>query len=155
MPISYPKYPNGYTTYDYKPLEEFDLNKVEFLFEFGHGLSYTEFVYTEIKLNTTELTISDNLSVKVTVKNVGNQIGKEVIILYLNDVVACISRPNKQMKRFTKIILNENETKEVEFILNKNDLSFINYDGKRIVEPGKFNIYIGNLTASFWLKKVT
>jgi beta-glucosidase len=152
MPISYPKFPNGITTYDYKPLEAFDLNKVEFLFEFGHGLSYTDFVYQSLKLNTTQLVISDNLSVKVTVKNVGQQAGKEVIILYLNDQVACVSRPNKQMKRFTKITLNKNETKEVEFILNKNDLSFISYDGKRIVEPGKFNIHIGNLTASFWLK---
>ena len=151
MPISYPMHMNGFTTYDYKPVEIYE-NTVEFLYPFGHGLSYTKFEYNSLYLNTTELNYDDKLLVKVNVKNVGDFDGKETVILYLNDEIGSVSRPLKQMKRFDKIDLKSGETKQVEFVLNMHDLSFIGRNSKRIVEPGKFNIYISNLTSSFYLK---
>ncbi|CAF1005435.1 unnamed protein product [Brachionus calyciflorus] len=152
MPVSYPKYPNGYTTYDFKPMENFELNSVEHLYPFGHGLSYTEFSYASLTLNTSEIKYPNDLQIKVNVKNIGKLDGKETVILYLNDEYGSLTRPVKQMKRFSKVFLKAGETKQIDFVLTSKDLSFINYNSQRVVEPGRFIVYVGNLTDTFLLK---
>lgn len=152
LPITYPKYPSGNTTYDHKPVENFDGTKYNPLYPFGYGLSYTNFAYTNLKLSSKNFSRADGLTVSVDIKNTGSIAGKEAVLLYLTDLYGSVSRPNKQLKGFNKILLNPGETKTVTFKLNLDDLSYIGQDSKRIVEPGEFKITVGNLTDNFVLK---
>lgn len=149
FPVTYPKSPNGITLYDYKPLENFDSNKYDPLFPFGHGLSYTKFNYSNLNLSSDKIKMNDKLTVSVDVENVGKLKGKEVVQLYLTDLYGSVSRPNKQLKGFEKIELNPGEKKTVKFTIDKSHLSFIGIDNKRIVEPGEFSVTIGNLKKNF------
>lgn len=152
LPITYPKSPNGITLYDYKPLEYFDGNKYDPLFPFGHGLSYTTFDYSNLKLSSKKIKADDKLIVSVDVENTGRLKGKEVVQLYLTDLYGSVSRPNKQLKGFEKIELNPGEKKTVQFTIDKSHLSFIGIDKKRIVEPGEFTVTIGGLKENFILE---
>lgn len=152
LPITYPKNVNGFTTYDHKPLEDFDGNRFDPLWTFGYGLSYTSFDYSNLRLNSNEITVNDVLEVSIDVKNKGKLSGKEVVQLFLSDLYGSVSRPNKQLKGFEKIELMPGETKTVTFKINKDHLSFIGLDNKRIVEPGEFLITVGSNTAKFTLK---
>lgn len=152
LPYSYPKNPNGFTTYDYKPIEASDPKNYEHLYPFGHGLSYTTFSYGGLKLNKPVISGKDNIEVSVNVTNTGKVKGKEAVELYLSDLFASVSRPVKQLKRFTKIELNPGETKTVVFTLNQDDLAFVGLNDKWITEPGKFEIYIEKLKTEFELK---
>jgi len=152
LPITYPKSPNGITLYDYKPLEYFDGNKYDPLFPFGHGLSYTTFDYSNLKLSSKKIKADDKLIVSVDVENTGRLKGKEVVQLYLTDLYGSVSRPNKQLKGFEKIQLNPGEKKTVQFTIDKSHLSFIGIDNKRIVEPGEFTVTIGGLKENFILE---
>lgn len=152
LPITYPKSPNGITLYDYKPIEKFDGNTYDPLWPFGYGLSYTTFEYSNLKISSQEITENEELIVKIDVKNSGNIAGKEVVQLYLTDMYGSVTRPNKQLKGFQKVSLNPGEVKTVEFKLNKQHLSFIGLDNKRIVEPGNFVLMIENQAANFELK---
>jgi beta-glucosidase len=151
LPITYPKYPNGITLYDYKPIEKFDGYDYDPLWPFGYGLSYTNFSYSNLKLSTDRMNESDELIVTVDVKNAGKIAGKEVVQLYLTDIYASVTRPNKQLKSFEKISLNSDETKTVTFKLNKEHLSFIGKENKRIVEPGEFEVTVKDLRKKFLL----
>ncbi len=157
LPITYPKVTNAFITYDYKPSEQFDINNPndQILFPFGHGLSYSTFYYSNLILNKKVLNGSStdtNITISVNVTNKSKFQGKESVILYINDEVASVTRPVRQVKGFSKIDLVPNQTKTVEFVLNmQEDLSFINLNNKRIVEPGFFSIYINNLSARFEL----
>jgi hypothetical protein len=93
------------------------------------------------------------LTVKVT--NTGNRAGKEAVILYVNDAYASVSRPNKQVKGVQKIYLEPQESKEIEFELNVEDLKFTNQQNKRVYESGYFNVYIADQKARFYLKDST
>jgi beta-glucosidase len=152
LPVTYPKTPNGITLYDYKPIEYYDGNYYEPLWPFGFGLSYTTFEYSNLKISSHEITENDELVVKVDVKNTGSKAGKEAVQLYLTDLYGSVTRPNKQLKAFEKISLNPGEVKTVEFKINRQHLSFIGQDNKRIVEPGDFKVTIQNLTADFTLR---
>lgn len=152
LPITYPKNVNGFTTYDHKPLENFDGNRFDPLWTFGYGLSYTSFGYSNLRLNSNEITVNDVLEVSIDVKNTGKLSGKEIVQLYLSDLYGSVSRPNKQLKGFEKIELMPGETKTITFKINKDHLSFIGLDNKRIVEPGEFLITVGSDTAKFTLK---
>lgn len=143
-------------TYDYKPLENFETwtgenvaSYYDALFSFGHGLSYTSFVYSNLILDQTEIEEPSSITGRVTVKNNGTRQGKETVIVYLNDEYGSLSRPVKQMKYFKKITLSPGESLTVPFELTRHDMSFINANNKRIVETGKFNVYIDKLSASF------
>lgn len=152
LPVTYPKSPNGITLYDYKPLEYFDENKYNPLFPFGHGLSYTKFKYSNLKLSSDKIKMNEKLVVSVDVENVGKIKGKEVVQLYLTDLYGSVSRPNKQLKGFEKIELNPGEQKTVTFTIDKSHLSFIGIENKRIAEPGEFVITIGDLKKNFFVE---
>jgi len=153
LSVTYPKFPDALMHYDYKPLEGLEGNQFDPQWSFGYGLSYTTFSYSNLKLNKNELKTDDKNIISVDVKNTGNIKGKEAVLLYLNDEYASVSRPVKQLKRFTKIELNPGETKTVEFTLDNYDYSFIGRENKRIVEPGKFKVFVGDLNSEFTLLK--
>lgn len=152
LPFTYPRNVSGYTTYDHKLMEEFELAEFNPLFEFGYGLSYTSFKYSGLSIDKGEYSIDDKIKVKVKVKNTGEVDGKESVELYISDLFASVTRPVKLLKRFKKVFLKAGEEKEVSFELSSNDLSFVGIDNKRIVEPGQFKMTIGKLNKEFTLK---
>jgi beta-glucosidase len=149
LPITYPKSPNAITLYDYKPIEFFDGNGYNPLYPFGHGLSYTQFTYSDLKLSADKITENEELKVSVTVKNTGNVKGKESVLLYLTDLFGTVSRPNKQLKGFDKVELAPGESKTVHFTLGWEHLSFIGASNSRIVELGEFVVTVGDLKSRF------
>lgn len=127
------------------------------LFPFGYGLSYTTFEYSDLKISPTTLSPNDTLYISLTIKNTGQYKGTEVIQLYLSDLVGSVTRPVKELKRFKRIELIPGEIKNVQFELPVSDLAFWNIDMQKVVEPGKFNIWVGTdsqsgLKASFEVK---
>ena len=110
------------------------------LYSFGYGLSYTDFEYKDLIVEAKD---SMNYNISFTVKNVGDRSGDEVAQLYVRDEVASVVQPNKQLKRFERINIKPGEEKIISFALNKEDLSILNRDMKRVVEPGVFTIMIG------------
>ncbi len=122
------------------------------LFPFGYGLSYTNFSYDEIQLNKTKIKMDDTLKVSVNVKNTGNYDGEEVVQLYIQDVTASITRPVKELKGFKKIFLKKGESRDVEFIITKNELSFYDASMKWIAEPGSFKVFAGSNSADAQFK---
>jgi beta-glucosidase len=149
LPITYPRNTNGITPYDYKPIESFEENTYNPLYPFGHGLSYTTFATSGLKVDKEKVGIGENINVSVNVKNTGTVRGKETVLLYINDVAASVTRPNKQLKAFKKVELNPGQTESLSFTLTPQDLSFIGIDLKRIVEPGDFKVMVGNETVGF------
>jgi beta-glucosidase len=113
------------------------------LYPFGFGLSYTAFSYSDIKLSSTSLAGDQTLTASVTVTNTGKLTGKEVVQLYIRDVVGSVTRPVKELKGFQKIELKAGESKTISFSITPEDLKFYNYDLKHDWEPGEFTIMIG------------
>ncbi len=113
------------------------------VYPFGYGLSYTAFSYSDIKLSNTSLKGNQTLTASVTVTNSGTTTGKEVVQLYIRDVVGSVIRPVKELKGFQKIELKAGESKTVSFSITPNDLKFYNYDLKYDWESGEFEIMIG------------
>jgi beta-glucosidase len=153
LPISYPRNTNDSVMYDHKPIESYAPNAYKPLYPFGHGLSYTAFQTSGLKLEKDKINSGENINITVTVKNTGSLKGKETVLLYLNDVAASVSRPKKQLKAFKKIELNPGQTEKLSFSLMPYDLSFIGVDLKRIVEPGDFRVMVGNETVNFTVTK--
>jgi len=152
LPFSYPRNVNGFTTYDYKPLENTHDNPTGWEFPFGHGLSYTSFSYSGLELSGTSMARNGSLSVSVKVKNTGSRPGKEVVQLYVSDLYRQVSPPNKELKGFQKIELAPGEEKTVRFELAAKDLAFVGLENKWILEPGDYKVQIANLTANFALR---
>jgi len=113
------------------------------LFPFGFGLSYTHFEYTDIRLGADTISPNDSTFVTVNVTNTGKVAGDEVVQLYLHDEIASVSRPVTELKGFKRIHLNSGETKEIRFEINPEMLSMLDFNLKKVVEPGEFRIMIG------------
>ena len=113
------------------------------LYPFGYGLSYSTFEYSDLKLNGTSFEIGNDINVSVNVKNTSAVDGKEVVQLYIRDLFGSITRPVRELKGFELTALKAGETKTINFTLNKETLGFYNNDGKYIVEPGDFRIFVG------------
>ncbi len=127
------------------------------LLPFGHGLSYTAFDYSDLKLDKSEISTEESVTITVTVENVGDVAGEEVVQLYLSDVVRSITPPKRQLKGFKKILLEKGEKKEVTLTLKPEDLKFYNNQLEFVTEPGEFIVYVGTdsnatLSGSFVLK---
>jgi beta-glucosidase len=114
------------------------------VYPFGYGLSYTTFEYGNIKLNKMQLKGDETLTASVSVTNTGKVAGEEVIQLYIQDPVASISRPVKELKNYRKVMLQPGEKKNINIDITTNDLKFYNSDLKYDWEPGDFIIYIGS-----------
>ncbi|HID30944.1 MAG TPA: glycosyl hydrolase, partial [Desulfobacterales bacterium] len=125
------------------------------LFPFGHGLSYTRFEYSNLQISRKKIGPDGQVEISVDVRNIGDRKGDEVVQLYLRDVVASVTRPVKELKGFKRITLEPGEKRTVKFTVTWEQLSFINRDMKRVVEPGTFEVMVGRssediqLTGSF------
>ena len=113
------------------------------LFPFGWGLSYTSFKYSNLRLGQDAIGPEGTVKVMVDVSNTGQRPGSEVAQLYIHDQVSSVTRPVKELRGFQRIALNPGETKTVELSLGPEQLSFLNRDMKRVVEPGAFDIMVG------------
>jgi beta-glucosidase len=114
------------------------------LFPFGHGLSYTNFEFSNLRLEPQQIKPGENAVVSVDVTNAGQCAGDEVVQLYLRDQVSSLTRPVKQLKAFQRITLEPGETQTVAFTLKPEALSFLNAEMQRVVEPGLFDVMVGN-----------
>lgn len=113
------------------------------LYPFGFGLSYTQFSYSDVKLSTSSPRGNQTITASVTVTNTGQAEGKEVVQLYLRDMVGSVTRPVQELKGFQKISLKAGESKTISFTITTETLKFYNYDLKYVWEPGEFEIMIG------------
>jgi beta-glucosidase len=128
------------------------------LFPFGYGLSYTQFSYSDLSLSKPAILPDESLQVKLTVTNTGNYDGEETVQLYIQDLVASITQPVKELKGFKKIFLKKGESRELTFTVGVGDLRFYNKDLKYIYEPGDFKVFVGGNSrdvkeANFTLRK--
>ena len=152
MPFTYPKQINALANYDYKPCENmgqmggnYNYDSVmDVQWEFGFGLSYTTYSYSNLKVDKTSFTADDVLTVSVAVTNTGKVTGKESVLLYSKDLVASSTPDNIRLRNFEKIELNPGETKTVTMQLKGSDLAFVGYDGKWRLEKGDFKLKCGN-----------
>ena len=156
LPYTYHKSMGEIVLYDRKGTEEvreiFNDNVgagYDPLFAFGHGLSYTTFEYSDIKLSTATLSGDEKLTVSISVKNTGSRAGKHTVELYSKDLFASITPSMKRLRAFDKINLQPGETKTVTFIIDRNDLAFVNAALKTVTEPGEFELMIGDKKAKF------
>ena len=113
------------------------------LFPFGFGLSYTTFEYSNLKISSDKMTVTDKVTVSVDVTNTGNFDGKEVVQLYIRDLVGSVTRPIKELKGFQKIALKKGEKQTVTFDISVEELKFYNSDLQFIAEPGAFQVFVG------------
>lgn len=113
------------------------------LYSFGHGLSYSNFIYESMELSSDKITMDAPVTAKITVKNDSDVIGKETVMLYMRDMYASNSRPVQQMIAFEKVEIGARETKIIEFTIDETMLRFWNNHHKFVSEPGLFKISTG------------
>ena len=125
------------------------------LFPFGHGLSYTQYRYANVRLSTESLSEGQPVSVSVDVANVGGREGDEVVQVYVSDVVTTATWVNKALKGFARVHLEPGETKTVTVELPWGSLQIVNAAGEVVVEPGEFEIRVGPSSRDSDLLKAT
>jgi beta-glucosidase len=142
--------------YNYKPSARrgYLFTSKEPLFPFGHGLSYTTFEYSNLKVTPAQIGPSGRAEVSVTVTNTGKRAGDEVVQLYIRDLVSSLTRPVMELKDFKRITLSPGESKTVNFTITPDKLSFLDINMNRIVEPGAFDIMVGTSSAKFQTAKL-
>lgn len=120
-------------------------------FSFGHGLSYTTFGYSNLRLSKSKMKSNETIEVSLTLTNTGKLAGEEVVQLYLRDRFGSVVRPIKELKDFQKIKLEAGESKTIIFVIDKEKLSFYNKDLEWIAEPGDFDLMIGSSSSDIRL----
>jgi beta-glucosidase len=110
---------------------------------FGHGLSYTAFEYSELRLSADSIRPGDSLAVTVSVRNAGARPGDEVVQLYVRDDAASVTRPMRSLKGFARIGLRPGESRKVRLTIHPDDLSLYDLGMRRVVEPGGFTVFVG------------
>ena len=161
MPYTYPKEINSLANYDFKKSEEvgtmegaYDYNaKITQQWGFGHGLSYTSYKYSNLKVSQPDFRHGDIIKVSVDVKNTGKVAGKESVLLFSSDLIASMVPDGRRLRAFDKIELQPGETKTVTFNLNADDLAFVGYDGKWVLEEGDFKLMIADQSADIHCDK--
>jgi len=157
VPTVYDYKPSGRGYYHHrgtpeKPGRDYVFSTPDPLFCFGHGLSYTEFEYSNLIIESRELKTGMPVKLSVEIKNSGDRTGKEVVQLYLKDKVSSVTTPVKMLKGFQKLELKPGESKKVEFIVDFEELSLWNREMIKVVEPGEFEIQIGSSSEDIRLK---
>lgn len=133
----------------------YDKKQMDVLFPFGHGLSYTSFEYSDLRLSADKIKDTDTLTVTVTVKNTGDRAGKAVAQLYVGDVEGDVIRPIRELKGFEKVALRPGESKDVSFTLDKRAFAYWNNDiHDWHVESGDFTVEVGASSRDLPLKAV-
>ena len=144
--------------YNHKPSQYFHpyaLTLSTPLWPFGHGLSYTTFGYSDLKLSSGEINRGNTVNVSVTVSNTGNRDGVEIVQLYIRDTYSSVTRPVKELKDFARVPLKAGESKVIDFTITPDKLGFYDKKMKWTVEPGEFIVMVGASSADEDLLKET
>jgi len=152
LPYTYPLEVHSLITYDYKPCQEvatmegaYDYNAVASVqWPFGYGLSYTTFAYSNLKASTEHFKDGDQLTFTVDVKNTGDVVGKESVLLFSSDLVATCTPDVRRLREFTKVELQPGEQQTVTLSIPARDLAYCDYYGQWVLEAGDFRIQIGD-----------
>ena len=155
MPYTYPKEINSLANYDFKKSEEvgtmegaYDYNaKITQQWGFGHGLSYTSYQYSILKVSQSDFRHGDIIKVSVDVKNTGKVAGKESVLLFSSDLIASMVPDGRRLRAFDKVELQPGETKTMIFELKADDLAFVGWNGKWRLEEGDFKLMIADQSA--------
>lgn len=161
MPYTYPKEINSLANYDFKKSEEvgtmegaYDYNaKITQQWGFGQGLSYTTYQYSNLKVDKVSFAHDDVIRVSVDVKNTGKVAGKESVLLFSSDLMASMVPDGRRLRAFDKVALQPGESKTVTFDLKANDLAFVGWDGKWILEEGDFKLMVADQQATIHCNK--
>ena len=153
MPYTYPRFANLLMTYDYKPSEHVGkvmegaynyTSQVSFQWPFGYGLSYNKFSYSNFKVNKKTFKAEDELVFTIDVKNEGQMVGKHSVLLFSSDLLASLIPDIRRLRQFEKVELQPGETKTVKLKIKASELAFVGYDGRWILEEGKFKMQTGD-----------
>ncbi len=154
--LAYPDYNRqvSYTEEVFVGYRYYDTKKIKTLFQFGFGLSYTEFEYSNLSVSKEKATDEEEIQIQFTVTNIGKLPGKEIPQLYIHDARSTIRKPYKELKGFEKIHLNPGESKKVTIVLNKKYFAYYNVDiHDWYVEGGIYEILIGSSSSDIKLRK--
>ncbi|MFX0043547.1 MAG: glycoside hydrolase family 3 N-terminal domain-containing protein [Candidatus Hodarchaeota archaeon] len=124
------------------------------LFPFGYGLSYTQFEYSDLRINRPQVDINDDIEISLKVKNIGKYRGDEVIQLYFHDREATITRPIEELVGFKRITLEPEEIATIKFIVSMKQLGFYNENMEYVVEPGNVDVYVGSIHSNHSSKQL-
>jgi beta-glucosidase len=113
------------------------------LFPFGHGLSYTQFKFSNLQVSEPRIRRNGQIIMSVEVENTGKRLGDEVVQLYIRDIAASVPRPVRELKAFERITLRPGEKRRIQFRLTADHLAFYNREMQRVVEPGQFKVFVG------------
>ena len=160
LPYTYPAYPNSLLPYYYKPSEVQNnaqgaynyVGEVNNLYDFGYGLSYSDFKYSKLSVNKDTFNTDENINIGVSITNDSDIDGYETVQLYSSDQYASITPDVKRLRDFTKIHIKAGETKAVSFSLPVSELEFYNINNIPVVEEGKFKISINTFTKEIYIK---
>lgn len=161
LPITYPRYANSLTPYIHKHSDQIanpqgaydysaDFNPQ---YPFGFGLSYTTFEYSNLKVDRANVDPNGTINISVTVKNTGSRAGKEVVQVYVSDLLASLTPDVKRLRRFEKIELQPGASQTVNFRLPVQELAFVNAQNKKQLEAGEFEVQVGNQKSKFNVSK--
>ena len=150
LPYTYPAYPNSLLPYYYKPSEVQNnaqgaynyVGEVNNLYDFGFGLSYSEFIYSDLKVNKDQFGFNETIKISVNVENISEIDGFETIQLYSSDLYASVTPDIKRLRDFSKVEIKAGEKKTITFDLPVDELAFVNVDNQLVVEPGNFKLTI-------------
>jgi beta-glucosidase len=163
LPITVPRHSGQLPVfYNYKPSKAYWVERgwgrryadmpAAPLYPFGHGLSYTKFDYSNLRISPQSIDPTGQVSVSLDVRNSGGRPGEEVVQLYLNDLVSSVTRPVKELRAFEKIALNPGQTRTVTFTLKSEDLALLDQAMHWVVEPGEFEVMVGRSSADILLR---
>jgi beta-glucosidase len=122
------------------------------LYPFGHGLSYTTFEYSELQIDASRARANGDVQISLTLQNSGRRPGTEVVQLYINDAVASVTRPVKQLAGFARVTLAAGEQAQLRFTLPVNLLAFFDQQMQWVVEPGEIRLLLGSSSADIRLQ---
>ena len=150
LPYTYPAYPNSLLPYYYKPSEVQNnaqgaynyVGEVNNLYDFGFGLSYSEFIYSDLKVDKDQFGFNETIKISVNVENISEIDGFETIQLYSSDLYASVTPDIKRLRDFSKVEIKAGEKKTITFKLPIDELAFVNADNLLVVEPGDFKLTI-------------
>jgi beta-glucosidase len=163
LPVTVPRHSGQLpVTYDRPPSKDYWVERgwgrryadmsAKPLWEFGHGLSYTSFDYSNLRIETPRVRRDGEVRLSVDVANTGARAGAEVVQLYIRDVLASVTTPVKQLRGFERVELKPGEKKTVRFTLRQEDLSLLDRSLKPVVEPGEFRVMIGRSSEDIRLR---
>ncbi len=149
LPITYPRYVNALYHYDHTLAEVQGGNVFEPQWNFGHGLSYTTFKYSDLTLDAENVKKGKTVTATVKVTNTGKMAGEHAVLLYLGQKYRQVTHPVDRLEGFEKVSLQPGEAKLLKFVISPEQMSFIGIDNERIIEPGVFRVSVGDLSKEF------